>query len=428
MIISGNVEQVRFGVDVNSAGMVTGTMMTFTPEVVTNFLQRLSLIYGNIVENSMGLVSYGSVGTNSKVKFAQLTPATGHMLRPRGNTGCVWNPVGNSSMRTAEFDVYPFKYQGQICPDTLWGSCLEKLMGVGNNINDLLANPESRMIVMELITSIYESLGNSIWDLAWFAENPIIATADANGTYEVDEEEWENLKAQQTGVGMAGWITTLEGLKEEGVENCNVEIPATAVSNTNNDYTGNVGGAGGLFERTLKRSSKTMKLLNSRTIQGSVTGATVGKQVFLVTREIFEGYERELNSQWGNIPQTYYYHITQKFANEFGLTDIIPQNAPMQGVLMWKGHLVKMMENWNNFYNICGVDAHICMLATQGVLGLATDVQTLDLYKGLGMVIEQKMSAPDLGKIYLYTNLRMGTGIVNPDLITYGSLLLPKNQ
>lgn len=426
MFIQGNVEQVRFGVDVNSNGVITGNQMTFTPESVINFLERLSLIYGDIVGSSMGLVSFGSVGTNSKVKFAQLTSATGHMLRPRGNTGCIWNPVGNISMRTSEFEVYPFKYQGQMCPDMLWGTCLEKMMGVGNNIIDLMGNPESRAIVMKLIQSIYESLGNSIWDLAWFAENPIITEADTANTYTVDEEEWANLKAQQLGVGMAGWITSFEGLKTEGRENYNVEIPAAAVAD-NNDFIGNVGGAGGLFERTLKRSSKTMKTLNSRTIQGAVTGATVGKHVFLVTKEIFEAYERELNAQWGNIPQSFYYHITGQFANEFGLTDIINPKAPLTGVLMWKGHLVRMMENWNYFYDMCGYDAHICMMAAPGVLGLAVDVQSLEQYKGLGMVIEQKMAAPDLGKIYLYTNLRMGTGIVNEDLVTYGSVILPKN-
>ena len=42
------------------------------------------------------------------------------------------------------------------------------------------------------------------------------------------------------------------------------------------------------------------------------------------------------------------------------------------------------------------------------------------------MIIEQKLSAPDLGKIYMHTNFDIGMGIANPDLITYAGIYLPK--
>jgi hypothetical protein len=425
MTINGDVRGIKFGLDTNNAGVVTGSMLTITPDAVTNLIQRLSLTYGALVENSLGLIAYGSVGTNNKVKFAQMTPATGHMLRPRGNTGCVWNPVGNVSFRTDEFNVAPFKYQGQICPDVFWGTCLEKLMGVGNNIEDLLGNPESRMILLELLNSIFESLGDSIHNIAWFAEHPLINEANTKGTYLVDEEEWANFKAQQLELGVSGWMTIMEGLRAEGVPNYNVEIFEADV-NDSNTYTGSVGRAGGLFERLTKGGSKTMRTLNSRTIKGGVTGANTGRQTILVTREIFEAYERELSSDFPHIPATYYYHISQKFVNQFGLEGIISQNDPVNGVLMWKGHYVKLMENWDLFYDICGYDAHIAIMAAQGTLGLATDVTSLEQYSGLGMVIEQDRKAPNLGKIFMHTNFRMGMGITNPDLVTYASLILPK--
>lgn len=426
MVIAGNLQGVKFGVTTNSGtGVVTGAMMTITPDVAINLLQRMSLTYGALVENSMGLVSYGSIGTNRKVKFAQLTSATKHMIRPRGDQGCIWEPVGSIAMRTNEFSIYPVKYQGQICADTFWGTCLEKLMGVGNDIEDLLGSPETRKIVLELIASIYESLGDSIWNLAWFAEHPAIALANTNNSYNVDAEEWKNFKLQQQDVGFGGWMTLVEGLKAGGLPHYNIQIKKADLG-AEQSYVGNVGRDGGLFTRLVKGSHKNMKLLNSRTIQGGVTGAQLGRQAILVTRAIFEAYERELALDFPSIPATYYYHLTQKFINEQGLDGMLNSAAPARGVTMWKGHLVKMMESWDHFYDICGLDAHIAMMAAPGVFGLATDVPALAQYSGLGMIVESKKGAPDLGKIYLHTNLEMGTGIVNDELITYASLILPR--
>ena len=57
---------------------------------------------------------------------------------------------------------------------------------------------------------------------------------------------------------------------------------------------------------------------------------------------------------------------------------------------------------------------------------MATDVPSLDQYNGLGMMVEQKLGAPELGKIYMHTNFDIGMGITNADLLTVASLYLPK--
>ena len=45
---------------------------------------------------------------------------------------------------------------------------------------------------------------------------------------------------------------------------------------------------------------------------------------------------------------------------------------------------------------------------------------------GVGMIVEQKLGAPDLGKLYMHTNFDIGMGVTNTDLITYAGLYLPK--
>ncbi len=423
--VQGDMPGIRYGRTVNGAGVATGSMLVIEPKEAVNFLQRLSITYGALTANSMGLISYGTIGTNRKVKFAQLTNATPHMIRPRGNKGCIWEPVGNIGMRVDEFPLMPIKYQGQMCPDNFWGTCLESLMGVGNQIEDILGSETGRKLVAELIASIYESLGDSIWNLAWFAEHPLITAADTANSFTVDLDEWTNFKAQQIGVGLGGWMTLVDANKASNKPHYNIQIKNSDVT-TGGEFTGNVSRGGGLFERLVNGASKKLRLFNSRTVTGRVGGAAIGRTAILVTRAIFEQYERELALDFPTIPAQYYYFLTQNFINQNGLTDYLDRTNPANGVLVWKGHLIMMQESWDFFYEMLGYDAHIAMMAAPGVFGLAYDVPSLAQYEGLGMVIEQKKEAPDLGKIYMHTNLEMGMGIVNDELIAYASLILPK--
>ena len=420
MIIKGNVEGLRYGQSVNDLGMVSGSMMTLTTDAALNFLNNLSVIYPALAENSLGLYSYGSIGRNGKVKFAQMTNATPHMLRPRGNKGCIWNPVGNIAMNVDEFEVKPVKFQSEFCPDNFWGTCLEKLMGVGNAINDVFGTPESSMWIKKLVTSIYESLGNSIHMLAWFAEHNLIAVANTNDTYDVTDEEWAGFVAQQA-LGTGGWMTLIDAYKEAGVANYNVQIRSSDVG-VDGEFVGDVGRPNGLFSRLVKGSSKTMKLLNGKTTKGSVQGARITKNAILVSKSIFEAYEAELLVDYGGIKETLYYFLSGEYASSFGLSE----TAPLEGVLKWKGHPVICMDQWDGFYDLVNVEAHVAMMIVPGVLGLAYDVASLEQYNGLGLIMEQKLGAPDLGKVYLHTNFDMGMGVINPDLITYARLYLPK--
>jgi hypothetical protein len=387
-----------------------------------NFFKNLSVLKPKLVENSFGLFSFGSIGRNNKVKFASMTNATPHMLRPRGNKGCIWNPVGNIAMNVDEFTLAPVKYQGQLCPDVFWGECFEKLLGVGNQIEDVYATPEGKAIITQLVQSIYNSLGDSLWSLAWFAEHPLIAAADAGDSFDADggDEEWGNFVAQQA-LGIGGWMTLVDGYKDAGRSNYAVIIPEDSIGD-DATFVGDVGRPNGLFSQMLKQSTKTMKLLNGRTTQGTVTGAAKMKQPILVTRSIFEAYERELLTDYSHLPETFYYHLNDEYCAQLGCVG----NEMAQGVLKWKGHLVILMEDWDYFYDLVGVEAHIAIMAVAGVFGMAYDVPALDQYGGLGMLIEQKLGAPDLGKLYMHTNFDIGMGITNPDLITYAGLYLPK--
>jgi hypothetical protein len=416
--IEGDLTGLRFSASSDN-GRVTGAVMTIETEAALNFFRKLSVTKPRLVDNAFGLYSFGSIGRNGKVKFASLGEATPHMLRPRGNTGCIWEPVGGISMEVSEFSVCPVKYQGQVCADAFWGTLFEKMLGVGNQIEDIYATPEGRLLMAQLINAIYRSLGNSLWNLAWFAAHPLIADATADHIYEADEEEWANFVAQQA-IECGGWMTLIDALKESALPHYNVVIPETAIG-IDGEYVGDVGRPNGLFSKIKKSGSKAMMLLNGKTTEGSVTGASIGKAPILVTPAIFEAYEKELMLDWGNLPETFYFQLTGEYVSQFGLDP-----AVADGVLKWKGHYVICMEDWGQFYDMVGVEAHIAMQIIPGVLGMAFDVPSLDQFNGLGMIVEQKRGAPELGKVYLHTNFDIGMGIANEDLITYAGVYLPK--
>lgn len=413
-VIKGDASGFKYTASKDVNGRITGAYLSLNMESAVNFFRSLVILNGSLRENSMGLYSFGTVGRLGKVKFASMSQATPHMLRPRGNTGCIWDPIGRTVINVEEYTVSPVKYQGEFCVDTYWGTCFEALLGVGNDINELTATPESRAILMEFVNAIYDSLSDSVWNLAWYAGHPLIEEANTAGTYNLEDEEWDGFVSQQN-IGTGGWLTLLDAFKDEGRPNYNVQIGDAEVA-TNGDYVGDVGRAGGLFERMRKGSSRAMRTLMGKATK-RVSGIGQNKPIFLVTEDIFRAYETELQTDWANIPETMYYHLNGEYCAKLGCVG----NELVEGVLKWHGHLVVNMEEWSWFFNAVGVEGHVALLAYPGVLGMATDVAQLDQTGGLGMLIEQKRDLDSLGKIQMATNFDIGMGITQPDLLTYAS-------
>src|SRR5690606_31205744 len=150
---------------------------------------------GDLTGNYFGLYSYGSVGRAGKIRFARLEGPK-HILSSRKN-GCTWNPKGKITNDITDMMLCPVEYNGELCPDALWDSCWELILGTGNQVRDITATPEGRALFAEMLRLTYVGLGNSIYDLGWFGQHPAIEDADDNDTYTVSEEEWEDFKDQQ---------------------------------------------------------------------------------------------------------------------------------------------------------------------------------------------------------------------------------------
>ena len=404
--ITGDFGTAVFAASTDAQGASLSRYMSLNTQAALLFFRRYAVEKPNLTANSMGLYTLASVGRNGKARFGSLSVPK-HLLQSRKN-GCGWHPKGNMKFGIDEFDVCPVEYNGEQCPDALYGDCLEKILGVGNEVRDMLATPEGRALFMEMVRNIYMGLGNSVYDLVTWGKHPLIADATEQGLYTVDDQEWDDFVDQQE--ACVGHMTLIDQLKADGYNNYNVDILDADVSADRMSYTGNVGD---LFDRVLAAQSPTMKLVSRRVINNS----NIRESILLVTPQIFAKYEDELLTAYPQLPSTFQYFYNGKFCENMGCD---PMNS-VTGVLKYKGHLVVRMDEWEEFDDMVGVKTFRVMAIVPGNLGIAFDVPALSQFAGMGLRINQRLDAPYQGKVYMDTTFKIGTGILDQEFIVNAS-------
>jgi hypothetical protein len=375
-------------------------------ETAVTFFKSLILQKARIVDNMLGLYGFVRIKPGQKARFAGLRGPK-HVLQPRKN-GCVFNPKGRITMFQDSIDTAPIEYDGTLCPDVFWDGCLEALYGPGNQVKDLNATPEGRAILAEVISRLYSSIGNSVYDLVHYAGHPIIADSKASGWYNVSDSEFNDFEDQQS-VGFAGIYTVIDALKNQtGLDHFNVDILTSDV-----DGEKYVGDPVELFERCLNACPTEMDQLATRNATNNIP------MIIKVTKGIFNAYKQYLIAEYNAIPESYLLRTT----SVDGRTTTIP-NA-----LMYDGHVVVADHDQKLFDTVVGVTTHRCMVLTPGIWAVAHDVENLqNQYSGMGMQIVQKLDPEYKGKFFMTTTFRLGAGIVDPDFMVNASLILTPNS
>lgn len=409
--LEGDFGRAIFSTSSNSSGQSGTRYMTLSTEAMLSFFKRISILKSNLVNNSYGLYSFARADRHKKVRFASLSTPK-HLLSSRKN-GCSWNPKGSVNMNSSEVTLCSVEYNGEQCPDAFYGSCLEQIFGSGNDVRDFFATPEGVALFGQLLELIYAGLGNSLYDLVWYGQHPLITESNANEWYGVDDKEWANYRDQQDACG--GLMTMVDWFKKDGLENYNVQIPKADISADGTRY---IGSATDLFDTVLAKQNTEMKLASKRSTYTSL------RAVLLVDAKIFKKYEEELTAQWSQIPAMFQYFYNGTFCQEIGCSGSIP----VEGVLKYKGHMVVCMDEWTDFDTITGTNTFRVMAVTPGVFGIAYDLESLNQFNGLGLKLTQHLDAPFQGKVFMDTTFNVGTGILDEKFIVNASLTLVPNN
>ncbi|PJF38205.1 MAG: hypothetical protein CUN55_18195, partial [Phototrophicales bacterium] len=159
-------------------------LLDLTPSEANELVVGPSLESENILQNEVG-VYFVKTGVKNKLKMTHLKTQA-NILQPK--KGCeTWAPTIKSDLLPWEVDTSPYEVMGEYCADEFDAMTARNLMGIGNDVNNF-NTPELSAIENAMLTSIRQSLVDSVYKTAWFSDTNF-ADGDASSTgylYDVD--------------------------------------------------------------------------------------------------------------------------------------------------------------------------------------------------------------------------------------------------
>lgn len=390
-------------VGVNTLASEVGELLQATLTIPSKDMVSLvrNYIIGRspLAANELGLFTIKGGVTTDKYAIAMLNRAR-HLWSSRKD-GCQFSPKGRIGSERAEFELQPIEYDGVQCPDEFFGSEWEAMFGTGDPF-EMLSTQAGAFALDAIVKIIIDSLQQDFWNLIMYGSHPIITTAETEATYTVSETEWADFKDQMKNVG--GFITTADFLATAGRENFNVEIDPADVDGE--EYIGEV--RNDLFKRVREAATPIMKTQMKR--------RSLGQTIFLVSRGIFNKYKDELIEQFKAIPVSYTIQTTSIDGTKYGMED----------VLMWDGNAIVCFDELMEIDTIVGYNTHMVLAMVPGNIPILYNANTARGAKNIGsdfgLKIQANTDLKEKGKIYMHANMKVATGIINPDLCVYAVL------
>lgn len=390
----GEGESTEVGV-----GMGVGDLMAGKFAIPCNSMTEYfrNIVIGNspLAANSLGLFTIkGGINTDT-FKLAGLNTAR-HLFSSRKDN-CQFVPKGKVGSTSSNFTLNPFVYDGVQCPDEMFGSSWEQLFGTSDPLK-MFSSKNGMMLIQEILSVILSTLHNDFWNMVSFGANPIIDTADTNKTYVnyVSAGEWTDFKDQMDEVG--GFVTAADYLKTAGRDNFSVPIQSGDVSGAS--YTGAV--STGLFPLVREAQLPKMKI-------AAKNGYTLGKQVWLVTRGIFEKYKAELIAANPELEVTFMMKTMGIEGAGFG-------KLGQDDILMWDGKIIVCFDQPSVIDEITGYNTHMVLATLPGNIPILYGNGDIN---GFGLMAEQTGHIKDKGKVFMTANGKVGTGFINPEFVSY---------
>ncbi len=373
--------------------------ISFPTDAFLTLFERVGVKEGDPTSDLLGIYSRMNVGRDMKARLAFFTKP--NSLLSARTPGCTWKPKGGVRMQTDTIDTYPIVYDGEQCPDQIFGECFERLFGTGTNVYDVLGTPEGRALFQQMLNAIYLGLGNSAMQLALFGNHPAIEVVNNNGKHNLSAEAWEDYYDQQTSTNLSGIITILDDLNTSGVPGFDVPLPDTDF-NAAGQYTGNI--------INLIESLKAAAGYEFSAIINGEFAPGAPRPIILLTDALFNAYRNYLITLYNANPATLAYQLQGPDGQLFR----------MHNVLDYFGLPVVRWTASEAFDNVCGTKAHRAALLAPGAFGIAYSGDFASQYEGMGLIVEQRLDLPHKGKVFMHTTFRLGAAVAK-DFVTYAA-------
>ncbi len=393
-------------------GTPSTRQITVSTESTLRIFENVAVVQRDQYARALGLYGDVALGRDLEARFMSFSVPK-HLLSPRKN-GCTWTPKGGLRMNVDTFGTCPVEFDGTQCSDAFYGTCMERLFGTGNEVKDFYSTPEAQGLLAQMLTRIYQGLGNSFFDLYNFANHPLIDAANTNGTYAVAVAEWEDYIDQMlvddtTGRNTcAGLITQLDALKAAGNAYYTMDIPFADITVATNSYTGSFTG---LIEDLIAAASPEMKTAID---SGMMVNGRVLYPIILATSAEFNAYKAEIRALAGTNELAYRYMIE----GMDGVTKL------ERNVLMYDNMPIVRWDAHSSFDAINNVQSHRVAIVAPGVFGVLHDIDPLAQFDGLGLIVEQSTLLRDKKRIDMTTTFRWGAGIADPNFAVMASNII----
>ena len=376
------------GAVVNVANGDSQVLLTVPQETETKIYKERSLVYPRLAGNQLGLYNFIDMEGSKKVKLDTFkTPE--YNLKAR-EQACIWDPDKGMNKRSDSMTVDEFTYQGEMCNAEIWGKCWRKLLGRGNQINDIQATPGGLQLLMLAIDSVHKGIGNDIYLVADFGGHPLLNLADENEWWRLnkhmDAKKWARLMRQQTVTG--GHVTTFEALKSENHDSWNIELNPDEF--VNGKFTGDTFE---LFDTMIESETDVMSAFD-------------GNKIISVHPAFFNRHKRLVKERYGGIDKVYDLHKTGTDG------DPVPFQVNPKYIMEYDGYYIYNRPEWKWLSKVTGCEAYMAAMNAAGSLAIGYDVSLANQVTGMGMDITYHKTGRFAGRTEFNANFELGTGLL----------------
>lgn len=298
----------------------------------------------------------------------------------------------------------------KFCSDTWtakFDSRWQALWGAGNDLNDINSTEGGRALFSEYTNTAVEAIGSDFSEISWLGNHSIIAATVAADPLTLGSTITTAITATLSVAD--GWLKQIDALKTASYPHINNDIGGASAWTISGDvFTGDA--------IALIQEMRTKAKPKFATAVAALKESAQYPIVF-VTGGIFNRLKEQLITANPALASQLCWSMNGKVAAEMGieLSNLVTWNA-----FPFDGNIIVNRPDWDASAQEIGFYHHRALQVIPGTLGIAIDVEEMEDYGGMGLVITKSPTPTDGGAYFLETNYQIATAILkNEHMVNY---------